>query len=154
MALVDSVSGAELAGLFGCDVRTLTNLVTEGMPKLARGRYSLSACVPWYIQREREAARGAKGLNDLDLARQRKTVAEARIAEMDVAEREGQSIPTELHAQRLRERLETVAGSVKAIGRYQADVKAAITDVQADQLLDRMGDEILAELYGLSDTID
>jgi phage terminase Nu1 subunit (DNA packaging protein) len=154
MAIVDTVSGVDLAALLGVDVRSLTNFQAEGMPKLARGRYSLSACVPWYIQREREAARGAKGLNDLDLARQRKTVAEARIAEMDAAEREGQSIPTELHAQRLRERLETVAGSVKAIGRYQPDVKAAVTDVDADRLLDRMADEILAELHGLSDTID
>lgn len=154
MAMQDAVSRDYLATLFGVDVRTVKNLVDEGMPKLERGRYSLSACVPWYIQREREAARGAKGLNDLDLARQRKTVAEARLAEMEAAEREGQSIPTELHAQRLRERLETVAGSVKAIGRYQPDVKAAVTDVDADRLLDRMADEILAELHGLSDTID
>ena len=154
MLVSDVVSRDDLASLFGVDVRTIKNLVDEGMPKLERGRYSLAACVPWYIQREREAARGSKGLNDLDLARQRKTVAEARIAEMDVADREGLSIPTELHAQRLRERLETVAGSVKAIGRYQPDVKAAVTDVDADRLLDRMGDEILAELFGLSDLID
>jgi hypothetical protein len=73
---------------------------------------------------------------------------------MDVAEKEGQTIPTDLHAARLRERLETVAGAVKAIGRYQPDVKAAVTDVDADRLLDRMADEILAELHGLSDTID
>jgi phage terminase Nu1 subunit (DNA packaging protein) len=154
MAVNDVVSRNFLANLLGVDVRTIKNLVDEGMPKADRGRYSLGACVPWYIQREREAARGSKGLNDLDLARQRKTVAEARRAELDVAEAEGQVIPTELHAERLRERLATVAGAVKAIGRYHADVKAVTTDVAADQLLERMADEILAELYALSDTID
>lgn len=154
MAASDLVGRDFLAKLLGVDVRTIKNLVDEGMPKLERGRYALTACVPWYIQREREAARGAKGLSDLDLARQRKTIAEARRAELDVAEAEGQVIPTELHADRLRERLVTVAGAVKAIGRYHADVKAATTDIAADQLLERMSDEILAELHGLSDTID
>lgn len=150
----DIVSRHYLASLFGVDVRTIKNLVDEGMPKAERGRYALSACVPWYLQREREAARGAKGLNDLDLARQRKTVAEARLAELNVEKEEGRVIPTELHGSRLLERLETVAGAVKAIGRYQPDVKAATTDVAADALLDRMSDEILAELYALSDTIE
>jgi phage terminase Nu1 subunit (DNA packaging protein) len=154
MPIVDVVSREELASLFGVDVRTIANLVEEGMPKASRGRFKLSQCVPWYLQREREAARGAKGLNDLDLARQRKTVAEARLAELNAAQAEGLVIPTELHAERLRERLETVAGAVKAIGRYQPDVKAAVTDVVADRLLDRMADELLAELYELSDSID
>lgn len=143
-----------LAQLFGVDVRTLANLVEEGMPKAARGRYDLAKCVPWYLNREREKARGNKGLNDLDLARQRKTVAEARKAEIELAQLEGEVIPAELHAQRLRERLETVAGAVKAIHRYQPDIKSAVTDEQADALCDRMSDELLAELFALSDSID
>lgn len=150
----DSVTRDQLAKLFGVDVRTVANLVTEGMPKMARGRYSLAACVPWYIERERLAARAGKGLNDLDLAKQRKTVAEARIAEIGLAKAEAQVIPMEMHTTRLRERLETVAGAVKAIGRYQPDVKAATTDQDADRLLDRMADELLAELFVLSDSID
>lgn len=150
----DLVSRDFLAGLLAVDVRSLKNFVDEGMPKAARGQYSLSACVSWYIQRERELARGSKGLNDLDLARQRKTVAEARLAELNVQKEEGLVIPTELHAERLRERLETVAGAVKAISRYHALVKAATTDEAADALLDKMADEILAELHGLSDTIE
>jgi phage terminase Nu1 subunit (DNA packaging protein) len=154
MAVTDRVGRRYLADLLGVDVRSLKNFVDEGMPKLDRGQYSLSACVPWYIQREREAARGSKGLNDLDLARQRKTVAEARKAELDVAKAEEQVIPTEMHAERLRERLQTVAGAVKAISRYHADVKAATTDAAADALLDRIGDELLAELFTLSDSID
>jgi hypothetical protein len=76
------------------------------------------------------------------------------MAEIELATAEGQAIPLELHVARMRERLESVAGSVKAIGRYQPDIKAAVTDEAADALCDRMSDEILAELHGLSDLID
>lgn len=150
----DDVSRDFLARVFGCDVRTITNYVSAGMPKSARGKFPLASCVQWHVGAEREAARAGKGLNDLDLARQRKTIAEARVAELDLAEREQLSIPIEMHRKRLRERLESVAGQVKAIGRYQPDVKAATTDAQADALLDRMADEILAELHGLTDKIE
>lgn len=148
------VSREFIAQLLGVDVRSIANFVTEGMPKTARGRFDLLVSVQWYVNREREAARAGRGLNDLDLARQRKTIAEARKAELELEALEGRTIPVELAKQRLRERLETVAGNLKAIGRYQPDVKAATTDAAADALLDRMGDEIMAELFGLKDTID
>lgn len=150
---LDLVSRDRLASLFSCDARTIDNLVGEGMPKAARGTYALSKCVPWYLERERERARGAKGLNDLDLARQRKIIAEALLAERELAQLESRLIPVEVHEQELRARLDTVAGAVKAIHRYQPDVKAAVTDVAADGLLDKMADAILAELYALSDEI-
>lgn len=148
------VSRDFLARVLGVDVRSLKNFVAEGMPKSERAKYPLLGCVQWYVNREREAARGAKGLNDLDLARQRKTTAEARIAELTLAEKEGQSIPIDVHSDRLRERLESVAGEVKALGKYNADVVAANSPEAADVLLDRMSDEILRELAGLSDTIE
>jgi phage terminase Nu1 subunit (DNA packaging protein) len=150
----DDVTRDFLARVFGCDIRTITNKAAAGMPKSARGKFPLAACVRWTLEHERELARAGKGLNDLDLARQRKTIAEARIAEIDLSEREGTSIPIEVHKERLRTRLETVAGQVKAIGRYQSEIKSAITDQQADALLDRMSDGILAELYGLKDEIE
>lgn len=147
------VSRDMLAAILGVDVRTVTNCVNEGMPKSSRGRFPLGAAVQWYIGREREKARGGKGLNELDVARQRHENAKATLAEMEVADREGRTIPVEVHQQRLRERLETVAGNLKALGRYQPDVKAAVTDEAADALLDRMGDEVTAELFGLRDEI-
>jgi hypothetical protein len=148
------VSRDFLARLLGVDVRTITNLVGEGMPKAARGRFVLLAAVQWYVQREREAARGAKGLNDLDLARQRKTIAEARLVEIDLAAKEDAMIPMPVHVERMRARLETVAGAIKANGKYHADVKAATSDEAAEALLDRMADEQLAELFELSDEIE
>ena len=77
----DEVTPKFLANVLKCDVRSLKNFVDEGMPKAERGKYSLSQCVPWYVERERAAARASRGLNELDLARQRKTLAEAQEAE-------------------------------------------------------------------------
>lgn len=150
----EEVTTENLSRAFGVDVRTIQRLAAEGMPRRARGKFPRNAAFQWYLQREREAARGSKGLNDLDLARQRKTVAEARKAELELATIEGQVITMDLHQKRLRERLETVAGAIKANGRYHADVKAAITDEAADRLLQRMGDEQLAELFDLKDEIE
>jgi phage terminase Nu1 subunit (DNA packaging protein) len=150
----DSVGREFLSRVLGVDVRSLKNFVDDGMPKSGRGRFPLGAAVQWYVERQREAARAGKGLNDLDLARQRKTIAQARIAELSLSEKEGDSIPLEVHGERLRERLESVAGNIKGIGRYHADVMAAVTDTDAEALLERMENEILAELHGLADTIE
>lgn len=147
------VSGQQLAQLCSCDLRTIQNCVGEGMPQINRNRYDSRAAVPWHRERAIEQARAGKGLNDLDLARQRKTVAEARLAEIELAKAEESVVPVDVAAHELRTRLETVAGAVKAIHKFQPDIKAAVSDEAADALCDRMADEILAELYGLSDTI-
>lgn len=143
-----------LARVLGVDERSIANYANEGMPKIRRGKFNLGAAVQWYINREVERARGGKGLNDLDMARQRHELAKARLAEIELARAEGAVIPIEVHRQRLTERLETVAGNVKGIHRFQPDIKAATTDESADALCDRMADAILAELHGLKDDID
>jgi phage terminase Nu1 subunit (DNA packaging protein) len=148
------VGTGQLAFLLNVDERTIRRLAVEGMPKEKRGTFRLRAALEWFVTYRVKAARGEKGLNDLDVARERKTLAEARIAEIDLSDREGRTIPLELHISRLRDRCESVAGAVKAIGRYQPDIKAATSDEAADALCDRMSDEILAELHGLVDTIE
>jgi phage terminase Nu1 subunit (DNA packaging protein) len=142
-----------LSRLLGVDVRTITNCRKEGAPQSARGLYPLADFVKWYVEREREAARGSKGLNDLDLARQRKTIVDARRGEVELAKEESRVLPIDMHKKRLRERVETVAGNVKAIHRYQPLIKSAVTDEAADALCDRMADEILAELFEAKDFI-
>lgn len=137
-----------------CGIRTVAHFVDEGMPKAARGKYPIARCVDWYVERKVAQARAERGLNDLDVARQRKTNAEARLAELELAKAEESVVPVATFEEVLTERLETVAGALKAIHRYQPDVKAATTDEDADALLDRMRDEMLAELHGLSDSIE
>lgn len=91
------VSRQFLANCFKVDVRSIKNFVDEGMPKVARGKFPLAECVWWYLERERQGARAGKGLNDLDLARQRKTVAEAQEAEHRVAKLLATVIDADVH---------------------------------------------------------
>jgi phage terminase Nu1 subunit (DNA packaging protein) len=151
---VRTVSVQDLGAILGVDVRTIANLVKEGMPKTARGTYDLCKCVHWYLDRERTAARQKRSLNELELARKRKIDIDTRRGAVELAREEAAVMPIEVAEQQLRERLETVAGGVKAIHRYQPDIKAAVTDEAADALCDRMIDEVLAELHGLKDSID
>lgn len=82
-----------LARLFCVDVRSVGNFTDGGMPKTARGRFPLVACTQWYLRRERDTARAGKGLNDLDRARERKTLAEAEEAELRVQQILGNVVP-------------------------------------------------------------
>lgn len=148
------VSRKVLADVLKVDIRSLKNFVDDGMPKEARGRYDLTHCVPWYVEREREAARAGKGLNDLDLARQRKTLAEARKAEIELDEIEKNMIPLSVHEERLEVMTGRLAVPVKGLDRYIADVQRATTMLEAKGVLDRVSDDLLRALQGIADETD
>lgn len=147
------VSGKALAGILKVDVRTVKNLVDQGMPKQARGRYDLEACVPWYVERERETARAGKGLNDLDLARQRKTLAEARKAEIELETLEGNVIPLEDHEHRVETLAVRLAAQVKGLDRFMADVQRATSIIEAKAVVDKISDALLASLRAVADEL-
>lgn len=149
-----SATRHELAALIGVDVRTIKNLVDDGMPKEARGKYDLGVCVKWYIERCVELARAGKGLNDLDLARQRKTIAEARMAELELEQLEGNLIPLEMHEHRVEGIAGRLAAQCKGLDRFIADVQRATTIVDAKEVVDKVSDALLASLRAVADDLD
>lgn len=149
-----SATRHELAALIGVDVRTIKNLVDDGMPKLARGKYDLGVCVKWYIERSVELARAGKGLNDLDLARQRKTVAEARMAELELEQLEGNLIPLDLHEQRVEGLSARLASQCKGLDRFIAGVQRATSAVDAKAVVDDISDTLLAALRAVADDLE
>jgi phage terminase Nu1 subunit (DNA packaging protein) len=62
----DVANATELADFFGVTPQSLYKWNKEGMPKLARGKFSKRDCARWYIQRWREKAEGGepKDLHD------------------------------------------------------------------------------------------
>ena len=154
MPLPKSVTKAELARVLKKDPRSITNYQNEGMPVERGGRrpmYALDECVAWYVDREREAARSGKGLNELDQMRTRKTLADARKAELEVEQLEGRLLPAELFEERVTLLCERLAARCKTLGRYRGEVQRAMTDAEADELLERVQDELLAALAGTAD---
>lgn len=154
MAVPKRISKKELAALFQRDPRSITNYVHEGMPRHPDGTYPPAACVAWLVDREREGARAGKGLNDLDLARQRKTLAEARKAELEAEELEGRMVDTDVVEQRVRALVERVAARLAGLGRYRGDVLRAMSDVDADEVLQKIEDELRRACLGLADEIE
>lgn len=151
--MADGVTRGYLAELLAVDVRSIKNFVDEGMPKLARGRYDLRDCVQWYLTREREAARGGKGLSDLDLAKQRKELAMAAKAEIEVEQLRGEILPLDVHESRVEVIAARLATRIKGLGRYIADVQRATTAVEASALLDRISDDLLVHCSSVADDI-
>lgn len=147
------VARAYLAEVLAVDVRSIKNFVDEGMPKLARGKFDLRACVQWYVTREREAAREGKGLSDLDLAKQRKELAQAAKAEIEVEQLRGEIIPLDVHEHRVEAIAARLATRIKGLGRYIADVQRATTAVEAASVLDGISDDLLAHCSSVADEI-
>ena len=91
-----------LAEIFGADRNTLALWTRGGMPVSRRGRgsrghaYDVGACVRWIRQRDgaqhARALAAAKAASDVGSARGRKLLADARRAEFDLRQREGEFV--------------------------------------------------------------
>ena len=73
--------------------RRVRQLVSEGMPRVAKGKYDLSACVQWYTKYKTSlAAQSSK----IDQARLRKLNAEAKMIEIRVTAMAEKLIPADV----------------------------------------------------------
>ena len=83
----------KMAVVFGVDQRTVRKWIDQGIPsrKDSHGHWVLNSAetAAWLKGRERVAALGEVCSLDIQEARKRKIAAEARIAEVAAAEREG-----------------------------------------------------------------
>lgn len=89
-----TVNQTELAAIFGKSDVTIWEWQKEGLPMLHQGvngtanQYDTEACIAWYAARE--VAKVAK-----DTPRDRLLASQARLAELDVAERENKLVPVD-----------------------------------------------------------
>lgn len=152
MSTPETVSQKELARYFRVAPRTIRRWQNyEGLPRRADGTYMVADVLEWYV--DRQTAR--EGIPDLETARARKTAAQARIAELEAAEREGRLMPIEMHGDRLAE----VCGRIRERLLALPDRWALqLTDLEdpgeiRDVLVDAVG-EALAELQGLAEELE
>ncbi len=107
MALTAELTAKEFADLIGISTRQVDNLVVEGLPRVKRPKrfmYPAAKCVRWYLEWKLERAKREKAPAPSSNAKDRKMLAEAKLAELDVAVREGALIA-----------LETVEGELAGI---------------------------------------
>lgn len=139
---------SELAASLGLKPRQIDNLVVEGMPRRKVGRswiYGPDA-EAWYWRRKVEAVGSAKK-GQLDAARMRRELAQAELAELEVAQRRGDLVPL-VDAKREVGRLAELvrARLVAAPGRFAHRWQASRSHQDAQQVLDEVMREILVDL--------
>lgn len=155
--LPETVNRPEIARLLGVDERSITNYRQEGIPVRVRGKsvdYPVVQCIAWYIDRERDAARKGKGLNELDQARSRKTLAEAQLAETKLAEAEGNLIPIEMHEKRIGDICDRLRNTLTTVpSKYLSRILTAKIDIEAQAVGEQIRDETLRALQATADAI-
>ncbi len=83
-----------IADSFGLTPRRIQQLAKEpGLPKVARGDYDEMACLRWYVKfLQAKMAAGASGASGELSGKERADLAKARMAELDLAERQRQIV--------------------------------------------------------------
>jgi transcriptional regulator with XRE-family HTH domain len=152
------LSREDLADRLGVDVRTVTNWVKNqrGFPSRMRGKerdFPWLRCLQWHIEREIAKSAPAPAMDE-KAARARKMAAEATEAELDLRERQNELMPVAVHV----ERFERLASHFAAIGRggltkFIGDIQRVDNPVDAQLLLDRMGDELMDSWRALDEDI-
>lgn len=142
------VNQSELATILPLTTRQIRNLEKEGMPHRAEGRhklYPLPDAVEWYARYREGLARAELESTDYEEAKARREAARARMAEMEVAEREGELLTRE-DVERIYgdQMLDMVRASLQnAPGRWGAQIvglespregEAAIKEIVAETL--------------------
>lgn len=145
------VTQQELAAILGRTTRQIRYLDAAGIPhRRVNGRekrYPLPDAVDWYYRRQYEQREEPTSLDD---ARRRKLVAEAEIAEYDLAEKRGDMFTGDYLDRQLRGMLHVVSAAARRLpNRWAEDVVGLDTVEAAESKLEAMADSFLEELAEL-----
>lgn len=148
----------------GVTRRTVTNWINEDPPapstlKRRARTFDSIALVAWLRDREVRHARLAwekeRPQNDeVKQARDRKTIGEARLVELQVEEAEGRLIPLDTHEECVETLTMRLAAQCKGLDRFISHVQRAMTDSEAKVVLDGVSDALLASLRAVADDLD
>lgn len=130
-----------------------TVLATEEVPHLERGskgnpwKFHMPTLIGWWLKRELDKAPNQRGrtlsLND---ARQKKTAAEAELAELELAKAKADVIPTEIVTAVLARTLTAARGRLLAIPAKAGPLVCMQEPHAARETLEKMIREVLEEL--------
>lgn len=169
----DEVGRAVLAATLGVSQREITNLVKNhpDLPSIQRGRarvFPLRQCVHWYVRfKSAEAVKRSKPAtpSNVEEMRRRRDEAEMKMAEMDVAEREGRLVSVDQVdkvvgevCDRLRAAIVNMPGNyglrLEELGVEAGKAEATLTAIAEDltQVLRGTADDL--EIYGDDATPD
>ena len=152
------VNQRELAALLGLTTRQVNNLVERGMPvSSADGKrlYDAPACIAWYRDAKVAEAVAEVGPDDFDTQRTRKTAAEARLAELELAKQEGRVVAVEDAAREVDALLDRLRAVLLAFTSRKAHLLVGRKSIpEVSGVLDGAVQELMAALVEAGTTTE
>lgn len=147
-----------LAAALGLTPRQIHNLVALGLPREVNGgraEYPWPAALRWYVTYREEAAAKRAAPDNADDAKVRKLIAEARLAEITVAEKESTLVPAatlDAVVGELAERLRAVLINIPS--QYGLDLeRAGVPPAAAQEVLEDIAESLTRALRATPDEI-
>lgn len=163
------MTGTELAQLFEVDRRTVTNWLRMDPPCPSEGagqarRFRAKAVVDWMLEREQARHRAeleryvAEQLTEEQVkeARDRRTIAESKLIEMDLAEREGKLVTVEdveAVVGEIGDRLRAVLINLPSNYILHME-RAGVAPEQGQAILEEIAEELTRSLRGAAEEVD
>ena len=132
------VTVGKLAKIMKLSPRRIQQLVDEGMPRDARGKYDAEVCLTWYVDFLKESSAGGSGNEDYKKALTERLIWQAKRAKLEYEQLEGSLVYAKdvevaafETARLVRDKIQTIPNRVSAI-------LAAISDpVKVREILEK-----------------
>lgn len=145
----------DLARVFRVTTRTVQRWNEQGLPRQGEGRtakYPLELCIAWVRKRDREEALEAARPKDLAEARLRKAIADAELAEYEVAERRGETMTVEHFEDLVGSAMRRMDAQLRTLPRRVAPELVGLkTAKEFRATLDGAVAQVRSELYAAGD---
>lgn len=149
------VNRSDLAEILGVTVSAVDGWLRRGCPQVAAGgrgrasKFNTAHVVEWLNERARRDSQSSTGSISLDEARQRKTAAEAELAELELGHARGELVQIDTVAELLEATLSTVRLRLLSVpAKVAARVAPLRQPAQCRRILEDEFAEVLAELVG------
>lgn len=152
MAAGIDLSLEKAAQFFGCDTRTVTRWIRDGLPaeKDGKNRWVINSAgaSKWLRDRERESALGDVAKVDEVEARRRKLVAEAGREELKLAIEQGAVIPIAVYEASMAAMIGAARAKLLNMPAKLGPMVATLTPLEARDAIHSEISEVLQELSG------
>lgn len=139
-----AATAGQIAKALGITERYVRELFVQGMPR------TIPKARAWYTAKK--TARELERSSTLDEARRRKTEAEAKLAEFEVAKAEGELVTVSEAASQVEQLLDRLRARILAVpGKYAPQLLGKRTMAEAVGALETITAELMADLAGTVD---
>lgn len=155
------VNATQLADIYDVDRRTIVNWLNADPPCPSTGVgkarvFDTALVAKWHAERAVREATEHRPPPDIEAAKERKLIADAQLAELQVAQAEGRVIPLDVHEQRVSALLDRLRAPLANMpGTYVLHLeRLGIETARGQEVLETVRDAVMLELMGVADDVE